>query len=34
MRREIELLRENLVLANEQIDQALRWAREATFIEA
>jgi adenosine deaminase len=34
MRREIELLRENLLLANEQIEQALRWAREATFVEA
>jgi adenosine deaminase len=34
MRREVELLRENMSLANEQIEQALRWAREATFIDA
>jgi adenosine deaminase len=34
MRREIGLLREHLLLANEQIDQALRWAEEATFVPA
>jgi adenosine deaminase len=33
LRREVEMLRENLVLANEQIEQTFRWAREATFIE-
>ncbi len=33
MRREVELLREHLVLANEQIEQTFRWAREATFVE-
>ena len=33
MRREVEMLRTNGVLADEQIDQALRWAREATFVE-
>ncbi|ACG73840.1 Adenosine deaminase [Anaeromyxobacter sp. K] len=32
MRAEVRLLRESGVLAEEQIDQALRWAREATFI--
>ncbi|GAO05458.1 adenosine deaminase [Anaeromyxobacter sp. PSR-1] len=32
MRAEVRLLREAGVLAEEQIDQALRWAREATFI--
>jgi adenosine deaminase len=34
MRREVDLLREHLVLANEQIEQTFRWAREATFIPA
>ena len=34
MRREVEMLRENLLLANEQIEQAIRWSREATFVEA
>jgi adenosine deaminase len=33
MRSEVRLLRDSGVLADEQIDQALRWAREATFIE-
>jgi len=33
MRREVEMLRRDGVLADEQIDQAFRWAREATFIE-
>jgi adenosine deaminase len=33
MRRELEMLRTNGVLAEEQIDQSLRWAREATFVE-
>jgi adenosine deaminase len=33
MRREVELLRREGVLADEQIDQAFRWAREATFVE-
>jgi adenosine deaminase len=34
MRREVDLLRQHLVLANEQIEQTFRWAREATFIPA
>jgi adenosine deaminase len=33
LRREVDLLRDNLVLAAEQIEQAFRWAREATFLE-
>jgi adenosine deaminase len=33
MRREVDLLRENMLLANEQIEQAIRWSREATFIQ-
>jgi len=33
MRREVEMLRTSGVLAEEQIDQCLRWAREASFIE-
>jgi len=33
LRREVDLLRDNLVLAAEQIEQAFRWAREATFVE-
>ena len=32
MRSEVRLLREAGVLSDEQLDQALRWAREATFI--
>jgi hypothetical protein len=32
MRREVDMLRGGLVLANEQIEQAFRWAREATFV--
>jgi adenosine deaminase len=34
LRREHELLREHLVLAHEQLEQAARWAEEATFVEA
>ena len=34
MRTEIRMLRDAGVLADEQIEQALRWAREATFIGA
>ena len=33
LRREVDLLRDNLVLSAEQIEQAFRWAREATFVE-
>jgi adenosine deaminase len=33
LRRELDLLREHLVLANEQLEQAARWAEEATFVE-
>ena len=33
LRREVELLRGSLALANEQIEQTFRWAREATFVE-
>ncbi len=33
LRREVDLLRDNQVLAGEQIEQAFRWAREATFLE-
>jgi adenosine deaminase len=32
MRREVDMLRDGLVLAHEQIEQAFRWAREATFV--
>jgi adenosine deaminase len=32
LRREVEMLRRDGVLADEQIDQAFRWAREATFV--
>jgi adenosine deaminase len=32
MRREVSMLLEGMVLANEQIEQSFRWAREATFI--
>ncbi|HEY7724445.1 MAG TPA: hypothetical protein VH880_03875, partial [Anaeromyxobacteraceae bacterium] len=32
MRREVDMLRGGLVLAHEQIEQAFRWAREATFV--
>jgi adenosine deaminase len=32
MRSEVRLLRDSGVLSDEQIEQALRWAREATFI--
>ena len=34
MRSEVRMLREAGVLSDEQLDQAQRWAREATFIEA
>ena len=34
MRREVEMLRRDGVLADEQIDQAFRWARESTFVDA
>ncbi|HYQ80817.1 MAG TPA: adenosine deaminase [Anaeromyxobacteraceae bacterium] len=33
LRREVDLLLDGQVLASEQMDQALRWAREATFVE-
>jgi adenosine deaminase len=33
MRSEVKLLRDAGVLSDEQIDQALQWAREATFVE-
>ncbi len=32
MRGEVRMLRDGGVLSDEQIDQALRWAREATFV--
>jgi len=32
MRSEVKLLRDAQVLTDEQIDQTLRWAREATFV--
>jgi adenosine deaminase len=32
MRREVDLLHDSMVLADEQIEQAFRWAREATFL--
>ena len=34
LQREVDLLRDGKVLAAEQIEQAFRWAREATFVEA
>jgi adenosine deaminase len=34
MRSEVRLLRDAGILSDEQIDQTLRWAREATFVEA
>ncbi len=34
MRGEVKLLRDAGLLSEEQLDQALRWAREATFVEA
>lgn len=34
MRREVAMLHDGLVLAQEQIEQSFRWAREATFIPA
>jgi adenosine deaminase len=33
LRQEVEMLREGLLLADEQIDQTFRWARQATFVE-
>ncbi len=33
MRSEVRMLREAGVLSDEQLDQTLRWAREATFVE-
>jgi adenosine deaminase len=33
LQREVDLLRQGQVLAAEQIEQAFRWAREATFVE-
>ncbi|HEU4386141.1 MAG TPA: adenosine deaminase [Anaeromyxobacteraceae bacterium] len=33
LQREVDLLRSRRVLADEQIEQAFRWAREATFVE-
>ena len=32
MRREVDMLHDAMVLANEQIEQSFRWAREATFL--
>jgi len=34
MAREVEMLRRHGVLADEQIEQTFRWAREASFVEA
>ena len=34
LRREVDLLRDGQVLSGEQIEQAFRWAREASFVEA
>jgi len=34
MRSEVRLLRDAGILSDEQIDQTLEWAREATFVEA
>jgi len=34
MRREVAMLHDGLVLAQEQIEQTFRWAREATFLPA
>jgi adenosine deaminase len=34
MRTEVRMLRDAGVLSDEQIEQAVRWAREATFVEA
>jgi adenosine deaminase len=34
MRREIEIVESNGLLTTEQVDQALAWAREASFIPA
>jgi adenosine deaminase len=33
LRSEVRLLRQGGVLSDEQIDRALRWAREATFVD-
>jgi len=32
MRREVDMLLEGMVLANEQVEQSFRWARQATFL--
>ena len=32
MRREVDMLHDRMVLAQEQIEQTFRWAREATFV--
>ena len=34
MRSEVRMLREAGILSEEQLDETLRWAREATFVEA
>jgi len=34
MRREVAMLHDGLVLAQEQIEQTFRWARQATFLPA
>jgi adenosine deaminase len=34
LQREVDLLRDGQVLSGEQIEQAFRWAREASFVEA
>jgi len=34
LRREVDMLHDGLVLADEQIEQCFRWAREATFLPA
>jgi adenosine deaminase len=33
MRNELRMVREAGVLSEEQVDQALRWAREASFVD-
>jgi adenosine deaminase len=33
MRSELRMLREAGILSDEQIEQTVRWAREATFVE-
>ena len=34
MRSEVRLVRDSGILSEEQIDETLRWAREASFVEA